>query len=446
MSARARRAVICVGVLVVLITFAFSFRDVHQNVGYDLRLRVVAARSMMAGFDPYYDRLVAGPDGMPLRPARAFQAWSLCGYPPSLLLLYAIPSNLPYPIQRHIWFAAEWSAMAATVLLLVRLCRTRPEKFLQLVLCLYFFMGTYFWRLHVERGQYYIFVVLAEVVGVTACMRGRRRGDWLASLAFGLGAAMRLNWIFLAVPLVIFKRWRVAIGMTLVWAAVLLITLPITGIGGWKSFFEEFNICERDAIDSGATRAVKSAGVPLIQIEGNLPDTVMYGNTVNESIYEVLVKLDDVRKAMLNQPREPYDAATIERFRLVAHGLAFVYVIAFVLMCWWLQRTGAPTRLKFACGMVFLVGLDYFVPTHWSYVDVLLLLPMPLLMRSVIRTGPMALLIFFIIGLVIGGEFIVGLPVKATAIARAVGVYGGFLWMLAIVAFHTPQRRLQTSA
>src|SRR5581483_6510387 len=92
-------------------------------------------------------------------------------YSPALLLLYAPLCEIQYHLQRMIWGGLEWGALVASIFLLHRLIPTLWTRRFFLACSLLFFIASPFWRLHVERGQYYVFLLLLEVVSLFVFMR-----------------------------------------------------------------------------------------------------------------------------------------------------------------------------------------------------------------------------------------------------------------------------------
>ncbi len=143
---------------IALAAFFGTVGDVTESPGTDLRCRVVGARAMMLGMDPYFmpaktDQIQTLQD-----PDRYAAVCTRCTYTPSLLCLYMPLAKLPYQQQRYIWFAIEWCALAGSILLLRAILPGRLIKNVFTAIAIVFFAGGVFWRLHLERGQYYVFI------------------------------------------------------------------------------------------------------------------------------------------------------------------------------------------------------------------------------------------------------------------------------------------------
>jgi len=209
-----------------------SARDVREFGGVDLRARVVGALRLFRGQSPYvgWDK----PSPPELTDPHGIAEISTCSYPPSLLLVYRIGADMDYRRVRYGWAAAEWSAMLATLLLLVAAESSEHKRLLLTAIgCLFFICGD-FWRLHVERGQYYIFIALLWAI---AWFRIRKRGanDILVGVTIGVAAALRPASLLVILPMAILQLRKAALGMVLGATAVLGASLAF-GVGRWAEF------------------------------------------------------------------------------------------------------------------------------------------------------------------------------------------------------------------
>ena len=170
------------------INVANTIRDVDQYGGTDLRIRVVGARALTRGLNPYTlsqsadtDPLLRDPDHVQL---------SRCTYPPTLLLFYSPFSELSYPVQRKLWALLEWSAFFASVWLLSSLIHDSAARVWFWIVAAGLFGGSAFWRLHVERGQYYVFVVFLLSLGYFLQRKLHHRGDMAAGILNGIAIVL----------------------------------------------------------------------------------------------------------------------------------------------------------------------------------------------------------------------------------------------------------------
>src|ERR1700733_620680 len=96
-------ALLGAGLLVAAAAFKVSYGDTENYIGEDLVTKVIGARTMLAGFDPYQYELKTDAAGNPTNPPKAAPAFVQHSYPPTLICLYATVANLSYQTQRWIW-------------------------------------------------------------------------------------------------------------------------------------------------------------------------------------------------------------------------------------------------------------------------------------------------------------------------------------------------------
>src|SRR5262249_52159803 len=148
-----------------------SLKDVTQNCGGGLRPKVICARCFWSGLKPYTFRLNEGKSDLFLDPLQRTTQPRRWTYPPTALLFYSIFAWLPYSLQRLLWAALEWLALFLSLSLLNRTIASSLAKLVFTTLAFYFFVTAELWRFHVERGQFYVFVLLAISLGLFFCSR-----------------------------------------------------------------------------------------------------------------------------------------------------------------------------------------------------------------------------------------------------------------------------------
>jgi hypothetical protein len=388
-----------VGLFNAIPAFLVTLRDSLHYPGVDLRCKVVAARAMLRGLDPY---IFEWREGMPLElldATRRHPGPSRANYPPTLLMLYAPLAGLPYRVQRSAWFILEWSSLIASLALLAGTIRPRAAKTALLALGLFFFVAGDIWRFHVERGQFYVFVLLLLTLGTRSLLRGDLQWG-RAGLYFGLATAFRPTFLIVAVPLALLGYRKTAGAMAAVLAVAMLLTLPLVGLRGWASYAAQVRVYEQVAASSdkgaeflgrtyGPARAVPTAGeggdlVGFLPIETG-------GSTLIGSFKPIHARL--VRFLALPP------LTTIARSASLAMALA-VGCLALAL-----RRTRRVFSGRFvaAFATVAAIDLEYFLPVRYSYSDILFLQPLALLVPSLFRQNKLALARTCILaGLVLG--------------------------------------------
>jgi hypothetical protein len=229
-----QRAILVSAAAFVVWFFVATCKDAENFHGVDLRPKVLGARAMLAGLNPYNYVWKPGMSERLLDPWRRHPGPTRTTYPPPLLLFYAPLANVAYTTQRLFWFGAEWAAMLATTVVAARLSTGRRARVWFFGVAGFAFIGNWFFRLHVERGQYYVFVALLLALALADLLEGRER----LRTALVLGVTVALRPTFGLVPLLLFfagKR-RLAITTLGVAAALCLATVPLVGVSGWRGY------------------------------------------------------------------------------------------------------------------------------------------------------------------------------------------------------------------
>ena len=105
------------------------------------------------------------------------------------------PRRLPYKMERLLSCFLEWLALIVSVItLLTRTIPNHRQRVLFLLAAMYFFVLSGFWRIHIERGQVYVFHLLLLSAGANLCLR-YNLNSWTGGILFGLAALMRLNYL-----------------------------------------------------------------------------------------------------------------------------------------------------------------------------------------------------------------------------------------------------------
>jgi len=246
-----------------LLCIFVSISDLKTYPGSDLRPKVAGARLLAAGLDPY-DFNAPPPDN------EYFRTNNLISFTPGLLLLYVPLSAIPFETQRAVYFCLDWLFAAFAFYLLQRiLCETRLEKYLCWMIYAAFIVCSYSFRLHLERGQYYMLLMLLTCC--TAASIKSKRVDWLSCFPSALLLVLRPTYgLLLPVALICFGArkwtWRVFVMAVLLFVS----TLSFGGVSRWGGFLRVVHQSKaeilEDAMNScGGTGYMRPAPRQLIE-------------------------------------------------------------------------------------------------------------------------------------------------------------------------------------
>ena len=152
-------ALMTVAGLVSAIGFAVDFYNTLTYPGPDLRNRVVGARLMLEGIDPYFFKWQPGWSERFYDPMdNPTELVSKLSVPPTVLAVHAVMADLSYVQQRVIWLLAQWGAFIGTLLIFLKTSHSQAKKVLMLGAS-FFFANSLFWRLHISSGQIYVIYI-----------------------------------------------------------------------------------------------------------------------------------------------------------------------------------------------------------------------------------------------------------------------------------------------
>lgn len=122
-------------ITITLIGIVFDLKNTITYIGSDLRNRVVAARLVLEGIDPYFfkwypelsDRFYDPLD----KPTAILSKVSV---PPTVLALHSIIAPLTYLQQKLIWLIVQWVAFGSTILIFLKANSSQPKNNLTLAI------------------------------------------------------------------------------------------------------------------------------------------------------------------------------------------------------------------------------------------------------------------------------------------------------------------------
>lgn len=400
------RALLRIALLIALGVVGMTWLDMQTCAGIDLRNRVVGARVMLAGYDPYSFTWQAGMPEEWLDPVHDAKVHRLTAPPPALWL-YAPLAPLPYRAQRCVSFVVEWLALALSLALLARTLPSQRLRVVFLLGALLFVVASDFWRLHLERGQMYVLVLVPLSL---AAYLGVRRGLDSVSLGLALAAAalLRPNLLLAAPALFVLGRWRSGTAALCGFGAIALTTAALMHPDSWASYVRVGQQYYRtiDAPEALPDRPPPDHVGPVegVDFTRALPNVETSSFAVLYRTLSERVRLPDLDLARTSKAL----------LALLAGGLLYAL---------WPRRRDSAPRDALALIISFALAGELFLPHRWSYVDVVLLAPLALLLPALLRDRHALGLV--LVGLLAGqvGQHV--LPLYVATVLRAWLVLGG---------------------
>ena len=138
---RIYNVLLLLAVLVTAIGFLVDLQNTFSYIGTDLRNRVVGARLIIKGIDPYFFKWVPGLSDRLYDPLDVpSEILSKVSVPPTVLALHSVIARLPYMQQKVLWLIVEWAAFASIVSIFIKSNTSQLKR--KLILLVSFFLPT----------------------------------------------------------------------------------------------------------------------------------------------------------------------------------------------------------------------------------------------------------------------------------------------------------------
>jgi hypothetical protein len=365
-------------ILIIIFSFSVDLGNTLQYGGVDLRTRVVGARLLTSGQDPYFFSWEKGLSDRFLDPLdKPNSEVSRVTVPPNVLTLCSIISSYSFFQQKIIWLIFQWGAFLSTLTVFLWKSNSPSKRRLILTLGL-FFVNSCFWRLHVERGQIYIIYTLLFTVAWYLFSFPVKFSHLLSGIVIGFTASLRPPAILSIIPFILYRRFSIVLGITLGLILGFSMPLALSNTSIWTSYASAStqptkynysapeNLSHYDSLDSDNLTHQEEKFYPSI-IEGleNLTKTKDIP-AVNSSFRYILSR---------------FGVQNLQQTLIILMALSmFVYYLLFLK-----NREKNPTNeVILLNGMVLYLISEFFIPSpRYSYNDVQWILPVFIILDKV---------------------------------------------------------------
>jgi hypothetical protein len=222
-------------IAIVFRAFGFLYLTTLPQWGYDLSFYWTAAQHLIHGEPIYSAAQLAGP--------YAPQGQDGFLYPPpfaAAMIPFALLTPSGAQLGEWLWAAIGLIIFVASVLALAR-SENIADRYPVLA-------GRGRWLLvaaavafapvvgELSIGNVHLLLLGLLTAAWLGLRRGDRTGDWIAGVALGIAAVIKVFPAVLFLWLLIVRRYRACVAMLAGAAAFALITLPITGLEPWRQF------------------------------------------------------------------------------------------------------------------------------------------------------------------------------------------------------------------
>ena len=361
-----------VAVVISIIGLLIDLRNTLTYPGTDLRNRVVGARLMLEGIDPYFFKWQPGLSERFYDPLDIpTELLSKLSVPPTVLALHSVIAQLSYLQQKLIWLIVQWAALIGTVFIFIKSSNSRPKTNLTIAIS-FLFVNSLFWRFHVNSGQIYIVYVFLLAMSWFLLNQLSKYNNLLSGFLVGVTTSFRPTFILFFLPFVISQKYSFLIGGFLGLLFSISLSCTVAGIFIWKKYLLSM-LGMTGIIDLNTYLPVRERIKPAADIV--YPKTIEGFDPAirnpleyyldNTSLYDVLNALDIPNKRNI---------------------LAFGFIITMIFLCVWIYKYFSKTQninhLFLLGNLICLIG-DFFIPVgRYSYYDIQMLLPLLIIINQ----------------------------------------------------------------
>lgn len=398
-------------VTITALGFITDLLNTLRAPGIDFRNRIVGARLLRKGLDPYYFKWTPNYPETLLDPLdKPVSPVTRTTIPPTTLVLISPIANLPYKTLRLLWFAFQWTALLLSLYLIARSSKSQEKSRWIWILGLIFVAGSHGWHSHIKLGQIYILYVLILALAFQQLMSSHRLGTETSGFLIGFAASMKFPVVLMGFPLLIYKRWKL-----IVWSVIGFIfgvggSFLIAGVKIWESYF---------------TAMRKFGKIRFIWEQwpyANYPQIIEGVNWQGKAYSPVIAK----GEASLFRIAHQFFGINIAAFIPIV--FATVVLLSGIIL-FMHRKKKLSTGLIFQAGIVFIFMGEFLLPgPRWVYQDViwLILLSLVIINAKSLKElmNPLLILVLLGISLSIG---ITWLPFRNKIMEAAMLIYFIFI-------------------
>lgn len=385
------------GWALALLTLVASFLVAPNHVpGGDFRNRIVGARALAAGLDPYDLAALkrTGQSGMPtpalMDPRSSALGFSATTASPATLTFYRLFTDGNWWSVRRFWLSAEWGALVLGVFLVSLMAGSARRAGWAAFLIIATLGFSLPWTMHVYLGQYYIFPALLLCGDLLLVWRAQSA---MAGLLTGLAAAFRPTVLVVAPALWIVGQRRAAAaclasGICILGASVLAHPDLWAAFSRHTQTWVDYYASERPVCDVDVIKR-RAAADPVASEDGFLEDIKPIP----------LAKCASMRNIKSGAPLRIKFYATDLRVKFLIANLALAAFLASA--GWMLRHRMEQRRVELALLATLLPMTDATIPVREEYNSVMVLPAVGFVVTTAIRErrwglllalGPFALL------------------------------------------------------
>ena len=359
-------------VIITIIGFLVDLKNTITYPGTDLRNRVVGARLMLKGIDPYFFKWQPGLSERFYDPLDIpTELLSKLSVPPTVLVLHSLFAELSYLTQKIIWLFVQWGALIGIILAFIKTSNSQDKTNFTLITS-FLFVNSLFWRFHVNSGQIYIVYVFLLSIAWLLLAKNSSFNILLSGMLVGITVSLRPSFLLFFIPIIIGRKYLFLLGGILGTIASVALSWIITGSVIWEKYILTMlgmtGFIDLNTYIPLAERTIPNPNIVYPQIiEGFDPQVrnPLERYLDNTSLYDVLNALDISNKREL----------------LVIGFIVTMIVLSLCVLK--LSEHNKNINLLFLWGSLTCLIGEFFIPVgRYSYYDVQMLLPLLIMINQ----------------------------------------------------------------
>jgi len=354
-------ALLIYSVLMSAMCISFDTVNTLKYGALDLRNRVVGVRVLLDGEDPYFFKWEQNtPEEFV--DARDFYSnfpMSRLTTPPTVLLLHFPFASIPYKTQQILWAFIQWLLLLLSIILLSSTTDSIMKKKIIWIIGLLIIASSFFWRLHIDKGQIYILFLFMIILSYWLIKK--KDNHILSGFILGLTVSLRPPVILMGIPFLIKKRWKFIFSGLAGILISFVSSLFIAPFSLWKSYFNSMEFHEK---------------FHLLIIR---PTYSFYNKRIIDGIKHAIFSADiaiedssiqDILRIFFN----------LKVKAIILELSLFICILVLTILLWRRIIRSKGNIYLYYIGIVFVIISSFFLPAaRLSYMNIYWLLPFSLI-------------------------------------------------------------------
>jgi hypothetical protein len=355
----------------MIASFRSDLKDTLQYGGIDLRTRVVGARVLLDGEDPYFFNWRPGmPDTLVDPQVQPNAKNSRLTVTPTALILHLPFAKNTYLSQKILWLIFQWIAFSTIIIIFLIQSNSLGKSYLIWILSV-FFAYSFFWKLHIERSQLYIFYVALLSISLFIYEKGNPILRNLSGLIIGFTICLRPTVALVLLPFIFRRKWSVCFGSAFGIVLGFLIPILSSGVFIWESYFFSMGDVAK------YLGAHKVSGIDF----GDSITGYIYPNVIEKLNFVSLSKdIPDTNSSLQNVLM----MTGLDETHYIQGIIVLLFLILSTIVSFRLAKRALSNNLIFLQGIVIYLLSEFILPSpRYSYNDVQWILPLLLIIHGV---------------------------------------------------------------